>query len=83
MDDLFDVAQANALNMMKIEEYKQCLMAQPEKGRQGCMGGVDANLVKKPKKKQVEWLKHEERQQKADKEAEASYIQMILKDNCS
>ena len=83
MDDLFDVAHANALSMMTIEEDKQFLMAQREKGRQECMGGIDANLVKKQKKKQVDLLKHRERQQKADEEAEASNVKIILEDSCS
>ena len=83
LDDLFDVAHANALSMMTIEEDKQFLMAQREKGRQGCMGGIDANLVKKQKKKQVDLLKHRERQQKADEEAEASNVKIILEDSCS
>ena len=83
LDELFDVAHANALNMMTIEENKQFLMAQREKRRQGCMGGIDANLVKKEKKKQVDLLKHGEQQQKADEEAETSNIQIILEDSCS
>ena len=68
--------------MMTIEEDKQFLMAQCEKRCQGCMRGIDANLVKKQKKKQVDLLKHRERQQKADEEAEASNIQIILEDSC-
>ena len=83
LDDLLDVAHANALNMMTIEEDKQFLMAHCEKGRQGCMDGIDANLVKKQKKKQVDLLEHREGQQKADKEAEPSNIQIILEGSCS
>ena len=51
LNDLFDVAHENAPNMMTIEEDKQFIMAQREKGRQRCMGGVDANLVKKTREK--------------------------------
>ena len=83
LDDLFDVAHGNAPNMMTIEEDKQFLMVQREKGRQGCMGGVDANLVKKPKKKQVDLVKHGERKEKADEEAEASNMQIILEGSSS
>ena len=83
LDDLFDVAHANAPNMMTIEEDKQFLMAQREKGRQRCMGGVDANLVKKQKKNQVDLVKHKERKEKADEEAEASNMLIILEDSSS
>ena len=83
LDDLFDVAHANALSMITIEKDKQFLMAQLEKGRQRCMGDIDANLVKKQKKKQVDLFKHRERQQKADEEAEATNLQIILEDSCS
>ena len=83
LDDLFDVAHVNALNMMTIEEDKQFLMAQREKRCQGCMSGIDSNSVKKQKKKQVDLLKHRERQQKADEEAKASNAQIILEDSCS
>ena len=45
-DDLFDVAHANALILIKIEEDRQFLLAQREKGRRGCMGPVDTKLAK-------------------------------------
>ena len=47
LDDLFDVAHADALNMMTIEEDKQFLLAQREKGRRGSMVGLDAKLAAK------------------------------------
>ena len=46
-EDLFDIAHANALNMMKIEEDKDFLIAQRQKGRPGKMGNMDKNFVKK------------------------------------
>ena len=53
LDNLFDVAHANALSLMTIEEDKHFLLAQREKGRRGCMGRLDANLLKKKKKKKL------------------------------
>ncbi|XP_050530606.1 uncharacterized protein LOC126899603 [Daktulosphaira vitifoliae] len=41
LDDLFDIAHSDALNLIKIEVDKQFLLAQREKGRSGCMLGVD------------------------------------------
>lgn len=37
LDDLFDIALANAMNIMTITEDKQFLLAQREKGRKGAM----------------------------------------------
>lgn len=45
-DDLFDVAHADALTLIKIEEDRQFLLFQREKGRKGCMGSVDTKLAK-------------------------------------
>lgn len=41
LNDLFDIAHADALAIIKIDEDKQFLIAQRTKGRQGCMLGVD------------------------------------------
>lgn len=48
-NDLFDVAHQEALQLIKIEEDKQFLLAQREKGRRGVMAGVDMSLTKKEK----------------------------------
>lgn len=50
LNDLFDMAHVDALNLMKIEEDKQFLMRQRLKGREGCMLGIDINLQKKEEK---------------------------------
>jgi len=41
LDDLFDVAHADSLDMMTIGEDKDFLIAQREKGRRGLMAGLD------------------------------------------
>lgn len=55
---LFDIAHADALNIMKVEEDKQFLLAQREEGRRGLIGSVDkASLIKEAKlQKKREWL---------------------------
>ena len=45
--DLFDIAHQNALSLIKVEEDKEFLLPQREKGRKGAMIGVDVSLVKK------------------------------------
>lgn len=41
MNDIFDIAHARALDIMKIESDKQFLIAQRTKGRPGCLLGID------------------------------------------
>ena len=49
LDNLFDIAHANAMNIMKIPEDKQLLLAQREKVRKGAMVGRDEKLARKEK----------------------------------
>lgn len=46
LDDLFDIAHMNALDIIKIEMDRQFLLSQREKGRIGCMLGRDKKLQK-------------------------------------
>lgn len=46
-DDLFDIAHANALELITIEEDKQFLILQRQKGRPGYMSGIDYKQVRK------------------------------------
>lgn len=50
LDDLFDVAHANAMNLIKLQEDKEFLNAQREKGRRGSMGALDKKLLITEKK---------------------------------
>ena len=47
LKDLFDVAHANALELIKIQEDKEFLLAQREKERRGKMMNVDKVLEKR------------------------------------
>ena len=38
LDDLFDVTHADALHLIKIQEDRDFLLAQKEKGRRGSLG---------------------------------------------
>lgn len=45
MDDLFDIADANALQLIKNQDDIEFLKLQRQKGRPGCMIGVDVNMA--------------------------------------
>jgi len=46
-NELFDVAHQDALQIVRIEEDRQFLLAQREKGRRGVMAGTDVSQTKK------------------------------------
>lgn len=50
LDDLFDLAHADAMNLMRIEEDKKFLILQRQKGRPGCMSGIDLKLYLREKR---------------------------------
>lgn len=50
LDDLFDIASANAIQTITIEEDRLFVSMQRMKGRQGCMAGVDLNVYGKEKR---------------------------------
>ncbi|XP_049304081.1 uncharacterized protein LOC125776370 [Bactrocera dorsalis] len=58
LDDLFDIATANAIEKMKLVEDKKFLEMQRQKGRPGCMMGVDKVLYDRE-------VRAQERQEKA------------------
>lgn len=51
LNDLFDIAHASALNMIKIHEDKEFLILQRQKNRPGCMLGTDLKLAGIEKRK--------------------------------
>lgn len=61
LDNLFDIAHADAFERMKIEEDKLFLMKQREPGRPGCLGGVDKKLAEKEERSRQRRLEEEER----------------------
>lgn len=63
LDNLFDIAHADALQLMKIEEDKIFLQKQREPGRPGCLAGVDKKLSEKEERSRQRKLKEDERRQ--------------------
>ena len=47
LQNLFDIAHGNAMEIIKIEEDKQFLISQREPGRRGYMGKIDKELCGK------------------------------------
>lgn len=50
LDDLFDIAQADALDIIKIKEDREFLISQRQKGRPVSMLGIDLKVINKEKR---------------------------------
>lgn len=69
LENLFDVATINALDVIKNDEDKQFLIMQRQLGRPGSMVGIDAIAVQK-EKRQLERIQAEaERKRKVDEDS--------------
>lgn len=79
LDDLFDVAHKDALNMMSIQEDKNFLLMQRQKNRPGCMLGVDKTLCHKEKRKLEKIENENKRKRKFEEElAQQGKIEIFL-----
>ena len=63
LNDLFDISHASALNMIKINEDKDFLILQRQKGRPGCMVGTDVKLARIEKRKENREKKYDKRRE--------------------
>ena len=70
LDDLFDIAHENALNIIKIEEDKQFLLMQRKKGRPGSMAGTDRKFKVSAERKQERIDRETERRKRTYEEIE-------------
>ena len=82
-DQLFDIAHANAMEMMKIEEDKEFLSAQREAGRRGKMCAVDKVLTKKEIEAFEKEQKIKKRLEKEAKDRPAREDTVNLASSCS
>lgn len=64
MNDLFDISHQNSLIIMTVEEDKQFLIKQREKGRTGCMIGIDKKRDNLEKRRLQRLDREEERKRK-------------------
>lgn len=62
--DLFDIAHAKALDLIKIEEDKQFLLCQRKKSREGFMFGIDWDRCRKEEKSAAKKQRRLEREKK-------------------
>lgn len=74
LDNLFDIAHANAFDIMKIDIDKEFLRSQRKPGRPGCLLGVDMKLSQKEKRKTIRINQEETKRKKY--ETELSNIEM-------
>ncbi|XP_039315242.1 uncharacterized protein LOC120359881 isoform X1 [Solenopsis invicta] len=64
LNNLFDIAHANALDIIKINEDKEFLLMQRKNGRPGCMLGIDMKLTTAELKKAAQEEKELQRRRK-------------------
>lgn len=65
-NDLFDIAHADALNLIKIPEDQEFLLAQREKGRHGSMISKDKVLEANEKAQEIKKAKEQLRKKKSE-----------------
>jgi len=83
MNDLFDIAHANAGTMIKIPEDIEFLAAQREPGRRGYMGSIDTALTAKEKRKAKRMERENARWERAKDQLEQASTSVVLEDSSS
>ena len=86
LDNLFDMAHQDALDMITIVEDKEFLIAQREKGRRGSMAGVDLVLTEKEvraQKRKVAEEKRKLRSKEKEEEPKTAILESSSTDNTS
>ncbi|CAH0556961.1 unnamed protein product [Brassicogethes aeneus] len=78
LDDLFDIAHASALKMIHFEEDRQFLLKQRQKGRPGCMAGVDINLNRREKRS---WERKDKEESRKKKHLEISQETTVIEES--
>ena len=75
--NLFDIAHAQALTMIKVDEDKEFLLAQREKGRRGSIAGRDKTLARK-EDREAKRLAQEAERSKGEFEALSSRTSAVV-----
>ncbi|GBN10564.1 hypothetical protein AVEN_102257-1 [Araneus ventricosus] len=70
LNNLFDIAHANALEIIKIEEDRKLSLSQREPGRRGCLMGIDMKLAKREERILLRVIEQENRRAKAHHSSE-------------
>ncbi|CAH0552503.1 unnamed protein product [Brassicogethes aeneus] len=83
LEDLFDIAHADALTLIKIEEDRNFLIAQREKKRRGCIMGRDKVLhlkeCKAEKRKKEYQLRCEREEQRKYTNSSSEFVSDVLR----
>ncbi|MEL6606429.1 MAG: hypothetical protein AAFP20_24820, partial [Cyanobacteria bacterium J06614_10] len=82
-DDLFDIAHAEAMTRITIEEDRQFLIAQREKGRRGTMAGLDLVLAAKEERARQRVQSQKRRRVQANEEPGPSSSVAVLASSSS
>lgn len=72
LDDLFDIAHSDAMSLIKIDDDREFLTLQRQKGRPGSMLGIDKNLADKEERSRQRKEKEEERRSRHTQAQESS-----------
>ncbi|GBM85082.1 hypothetical protein AVEN_248813-1 [Araneus ventricosus] len=70
LNNLFDIAHATALEIIKIEEDRKFLLSQREPGRRVCLMGIDMKLAKREERVLLRVIEQENRRAKAHHSSE-------------
>ncbi|GBM95461.1 hypothetical protein AVEN_55006-1 [Araneus ventricosus] len=70
LNNLFDTARGNALEIIKIEEDGKFLLSQREPGRRGCLMGIDMKVAKREVRVLLRVIEQENRRVKAHHNSE-------------
>lgn len=82
-EDLFDIAHANALEMISVEEDRQFLIAQREPGRRGAMVSVDVSSKKKENRKRKREQQVRKRRERAAEDVHLLQSLAVLESSTS
>lgn len=74
LDDLFDMSHKNAMDMIKDKDIRDFLVAQREKGRNGCFLGIAETHDEIDRRREMRAQQQEARKAKAAKDASSNGI---------
>lgn len=83
MEDLFDIAHGDALNLIKNPEDRLFLEFQRKKGRPGYIGGLDVKTTNANTRRENRKEKENSRKEKLRMEMEASTSQIVFESDSS
>ncbi|GBN03742.1 hypothetical protein AVEN_124045-1 [Araneus ventricosus] len=74
LNNLFDIAHATALEIIKIEEDRKFLLSQRKPGRRGCLMGIDMKLAKREERVLLRVIEQENRRAHHSSEIDDNFM---------